>query len=99
MDRHHQDCPFKTAQACCVIGSEELGQEPACRMDGGHQPNESSRICHRGDEKWQDRSKGREADCCPKHATIQHIDRNVVAQVLASKLFDLCEGQHSLILH
>ena len=98
MDRAQKHRSFVAAQARGVIGGEELREQPACPVYGGNQSDQRSRVGHRCDKEWQDRAKGCKANRKAKDATIQHIDRNVIAQMPAGELFDFGEGEHRLIL-
>ena len=67
-------------------------------MDRGYKADQCGGICHGGNEEGQDRSEGGETDRRTEEAAIHHIDNDVIAQVLARKLFNLGHGEHRLIL-
>jgi len=98
MDRAQKHRSFVAAQARGVIGGEELREQPACPVYGGNQSDQRSRVGHRCDKEWQDRAKGCKANRKAKDATIQHIDRNVIAQMPAGELFNFSEREHYFIL-
>ena len=98
MDRRQEHSSLKTSQPRCVISGEQLGEEPTRRVNSWNQADQCGGTGHRSDKEGQDRSKGSETNRRAEQAAIHHIDNDVIAQMLARKLFYLGHGEHRLIL-
>jgi len=91
---HPQDEAFVPPQPGHPAGSEQLREEPAGAMDGGHQAEEDRRVCHPAEKKRDEGRKGAEAHPEAEERPVEQADSDVVAQVLAGFQFDLC-GWHA----